>query len=178
MTLQPRCLPLLAAALVAIVSVGCASSNTDIEEGLSMTDASVDSTLNSFHAAAANADFDRYFASWSNQSVFLGTDATERWEGDQFKDFAQPYFQKGQGWSYLPRARRISMSVDGKTAWFDELLDHEKYGTCRGSGVLLRNPGATETGWTIVQYNLSIPIPNDLATEFTTRIKSRPAPAK
>ena len=137
--------------------------------------ASINSTLNSFHAAAANADFERYFATWTSQSVFLGTDATERWEGNAFKDFARPYFEKGQGWSYLPRDRHVSLSSDGNAAWFDELLENEKYGTCRGSGVLLRD---SQGGWTIVQYNLSFPIPNDLAAEVTTRVKTWKPPAK
>lgn len=35
---------------------------------------------------------------------------------------------------------------------------NEKYGECRGSGVLLREGGE----WRIAQYNLTVPIPNDL----------------
>lgn len=58
------------------------------------------------------------------------------------------------------------MSGDGATAWFDELLSNDAYGTCRGSGVLL----LTGSGWRIAQYNLSIPIPNDLAAEIVAMI--------
>lgn len=124
-------------------------------------------TLNNFHVAASRGDYEAYFANWSDKSVFLGTDATERWEGKQFKDFAKPYFDKGQGWTYLPRDRHFSVSPDGNTMWFDELLDNEKYGQCRGSGVLLRSG----SGWTIAQYNLSFPIPNDLAADVTATVK-------
>src|SRR5262245_51233769 len=49
-------------------------------------------TLDRFHEAAAKADFNAYFAAWTDDSVFLGTDATERWVGQQFKDFAKPIF--------------------------------------------------------------------------------------
>jgi len=138
---------------------------------------SINSTLNNFHVAASRADFDGYFATWSDQSVFLGTDATERWEGKQFKDFAKPYFEKGQGWTYLPRDRHISTSKDGNIAWFDELLDNDKYGECRGSGVLLRGTEGTG-GWVIVQYNLSFPIPNDIAGDVTAKIKAAKAGRK
>ncbi len=51
-------------------------------------------------------------------------------------------------------------------AWFDEALDTPNMGPCRGSGVLVR---AGDT-WRIAQYNLSVPIPNDLVDEFTKRI--------
>ncbi len=39
-------------------------------------------------------------------------------------------------------------------------------GACRGSGVLVLSGGA----WKIAQYNLSIPIPNDLADGVTKQI--------
>lgn len=151
-------------AMAAGVMVGCAGHARVEKEPARVT---VDQTLNAFHAAAANADYAGYFANWTGESVFLGTDATERWEGDAFKAFARPYFERGQGWTYLPRKRNVSVSEDGRTAWFDELLENEKYGECRGSGVLLRRGER----WVIVQYNLSFPIPNDLAGETTGRIR-------
>ena len=42
----------------------------------------------------------------------------------------------------------------------------KSYGTCRGTGVLK----LTADGWRIVQYSLSIPIPNELAGDITARI--------
>ena len=49
----------------------------------------------------------------------------------------------------------MSFTPDGRTAYFDELLDNEDLGEMRGSGVLVREDGA----WKVAQYNLSIPIP-------------------
>ena len=49
----------------------------------------IQEVLNDFHEAAAAADFGRYFKHWTAASVFLGTDATERWVGDEFKEFAR-----------------------------------------------------------------------------------------
>ena len=51
-------------------------------------------------------------------------------------------------------------------AWFDEALDTPNMGPCRGSGVLVRGGDA----WKIAQYNLSIPIPNDLADGIVKQI--------
>lgn len=122
--------------------------------------------LDDFHKAAANADFDGYFDLFSKDGVFIGTDASERWTVDTFKEFVKPYFSQGKGWTYVPRDRTIV--VHGDVAWFDELLDNEAYGECRGSGVLVKENGA----WKIAQYNLHFPIPNDLAKEITKMIKA------
>ena len=48
--------------------------------------------LDDFHRAAAEADFERYTALMSDDIVFLGTDASERWQGADFPAFARPYF--------------------------------------------------------------------------------------
>lgn len=118
-----------------------------------------DRVLDDFHDAAAKADFDRYFSHWTDESVFLGTDATERWTGGEFREFARPHFEKGRGWTYRPHDRRITYAPGGEQAFFDELLDNDKLGLCRGSGVL----GRVDGRWKVLQYNLSIPIPNDMA---------------
>lgn len=126
----------------------------------------VDAVLDDFHDAASKADFDRYFSHWTDTSVFLGTDDWERWVGGQFRDFARPHFVNGTGWSYTPRDRRVSLSADGSVAWFDERLSNAKLGTCRGSGVLAKVGGE----WKVMQYNLSVPIPNELVEDVARRI--------
>jgi hypothetical protein len=124
--------------------------------------------LDDFHDAAAKADFNRYFSHWTDQSVFLGTDATERWTGTEFRDFARPHFESGRGWTYHPKDRTITTITDD-TAFFDELLTHAHYGTCRGSGILHKQ----NAQWRILQYNLSIPIPTDKAKEVVRLIQSK-----
>jgi hypothetical protein len=124
--------------------------------------------LNTLHQAASDADSDVYFDLFAEDAVFMGTDATERWSVAEFKAFAEPYFSQGRGWTYTMKDRNIFLSDDGSTAWFDELLWNDNYGTCRGTGVLQH----TDDGWKLVQYNLTIPIPNDLARDFTDQIKS------
>ena len=56
-------------------------------------------------------------------------------------------------------------------AWFDEELDTPNLGPARGSGVLLRQNGI----WKIAQYNLSIPIPNTLASEVVKLVAGKKA---
>ncbi|MEP6767314.1 MAG: nuclear transport factor 2 family protein [Acidobacteriota bacterium] len=128
---------------------------------------SVAKVLDDWHAAAADADEARYFSHLTPEAVFLGTDGTERWTASEFRRFAHPYFAKGKAWSFKPHARHVAFSPDGAVAWFDEALETPNLGPARGSGVLLRSGGE----WKIAQYNLSIPIPNDLTKDFKARIE-------
>jgi len=127
----------------------------------------VEMTLNRFHASASAADGGAYFSLFAPEGVFIGTDAGERWTVEEFKAFAAPYFSKGLGWTYVPRNRHVQLSPQGDVAWFDEILDSQSYGVCRGSGVL-RKVG---TQWLICQYHLTIPIPNDLAKAVVKLIR-------
>jgi len=113
------------------------------------------SALDDFHDAAAKADEDRYFSHFAPGGVFLGTDATERWEVAAFRAYAHPYFAKGKAWSF--RASRRVVTVRGDLAWFDEDLVTQNLGPARGSGVLSLRNGK----WLIDQYVLSITVPND-----------------
>ena len=125
----------------------------------------VGQVLDDFHKAASDADEARYFGHMAEDAVFIGTDATERWDRKTFRQYAHPHFAAGKGWTYTPRDRHID--IHGDVAWFDELLDNTKYGECRGTGVL-RKIGGT---WKIVQYSLSIPIPNAVAGEVVKTIR-------
>jgi hypothetical protein len=138
--------------------------------------ASIDSTLNAFHDAASRADGRRYFSLFSDDAVYIGTDASERWTLKQFRAFAEPYFNKGTGWTYKPRSRHIAIAdvACRCVAWFDELLDSESYGTSRGTGALVLKNGS----WKISQYALTFPIPNDLAKGMTNEIKAFEAKKK
>ncbi|HJW09854.1 MAG TPA: nuclear transport factor 2 family protein [Holophagaceae bacterium] len=118
--------------------------------------------LDDWHAAAAQADEARYFGHMAEDAVFLGTDATERWSKAAFYAYAHPYFAKGKAWTFRSARRAISVSADGRMAWFDEDLETANMGPCRGSGVLAKRHGR----WLIVQYNLSVPIPNERMKEI------------
>lgn len=138
--------------------------------------ASIESTLNQLHDAASKADGRRYFSLFTADAIYIGTDASERWTLKQFRAFAEPYFNKGTGWTYKPRSRHVVIAdVPCRcVAWFDELLDSESYGTSRGTGVLVKQHGS----WKIAQYALTFPIPNDLAKGMTAEIRSFEAKQK
>ena len=119
--------------------------------------------------ASSTADGDALFRLFTENATYLGTDVTERWSVEAFEAFARPYFAQGRGWTYTPRERNLTLSPHPCrcVVWFDEVLDNAAYGTARGTGVLV----LTEEGWRIGQYALTFPIPNDLARDFTARIR-------
>lgn len=131
-------------------------------------DEAVAAVLDAFHDAASEADGDRYFALFAEDGVFLGTDATERWTVEQFKAYALPFFEQGRGWTYSPTERHVYVSDDGTTAWFDERLSNASLGDTRGTGVLVLRDG----DWKVAQYNLTIPVPNELASDLVARIRA------
>ena len=122
--------------------------------------AAVAALLDRLHAAAARADETAYFACFAADAVFLGTDATERWDVAAFRAYARPHFAKGTGWTYVPEERHVEIGAGGEIAWFDETLRNAKYGLCRGTG------GATtdDAGWRVAQSGLAFLVPNERAT--------------
>lgn len=116
----------------------------------------IDRVLESFHAAAARADETALFACLTEDAVFLGTDATERWPGAEFRRYVTDRFRAGRGWTMT--ATRRDVTVRGDVAWFDEDLSHLRYGALRGSGVLVRG---ADGAWRIAHYNLTFTIPNE-----------------
>lgn len=152
--------------LAAVLALVAARARAQSSEGLFASGA-IGGVLDAWHAAAAAADEEKYFSYFTPDAVYLGTDGSERWTRDQFRQWAHPYFAKGKAWSFRSVSRWITFAPDRTVAWFDEALETPNLGPCRGSGVLV----ATDKGWKIAQYNLSIPIPNDLADDFKKRIE-------
>jgi len=121
----------------------------------------INHVLDAWHKAAAEANFEAYFGLMTADAVFLGTDATENWQNQEFKDFSKPYFDKGKAWSFTAVERNIYLSENTDLAWFDELLDTQMK-LCRGSGVLQKIDG----DWKIAHYVLSIAVPNENVSEL------------
>jgi ketosteroid isomerase-like protein len=112
--------------------------------------------LDSFNIAAAKADYKTYFDFYTEDAIFTGTDATERWDKKAFMAWAKPFFDRGKAWSFTAIDRHIYFDPDGKLAWFDELLNTQMK-ICRGSGVVIKDGDA----WKVKQYILSTTVPND-----------------
>lgn len=126
----------------------------------------IDKVIDQFHQAAAQANLNAYFELLSDNAVFLGTAPDERWTKKQFKAYVAPFFAKGRGWTYKSIERNISKIGNTGSVFFDEVLVNESYGTCRGSGIMVK----TDKGWKIAQYNLSIPVPNDITDDVVKQI--------
>ncbi len=133
----------------------------------------INAMLDSFNRAAAGADFNSYFNFYTEDAIFTGTDATERWDKPAFMAWAKPIFQKGRAWDFTALKRHIYFDSTGRLAWFDELLNTQMK-ICRGSGVLVKqnNPSTGAQEWKVQQYILSTTIPNDLMDSVIS-IKAR-----
>ena len=150
-------------ALVAALALSTAPLETPEEEAAAVIDA--------LHAAASSADGAAYFALFAPDARFIGTDATERWTLAEFRAYAEPYFARGQGWTYTPVERTVTLAPIQCMciAWFDEVLASQSYGVTRGSGVLRK----TRAGWKIEQYVLSFAVPNDRARAVVEAIQAQ-----
>lgn len=120
----------------------------------------INNILDNWHKDASNTNFENYFNAMAEESVFIGTDATENWNKKEFIAFAKPYFDKGKAWNFTSLERNVYFSENGKTAWFDELLNTQMK-ICRGSGTLIKE----NNQWKIKHYVLSMTIPNENSSE-------------
>ncbi|MCU0237144.1 MAG: nuclear transport factor 2 family protein [Acidobacteria bacterium] len=145
-TFTAFCLATLATLLAGAGTDAGAAARSEIERFLS-----------AWHHAAAVADAEAYFGALAPGAIFLGTDIRERWTREELQEWAAPYFRRASAWVFTASRRRVYLSADGGTAWFDEDLHSASYWPCRGSGVLEKVAGR----WLIRQYNLALTIPNE-----------------
>ncbi|WP_292050738.1 MULTISPECIES: nuclear transport factor 2 family protein [unclassified Brevundimonas] len=132
--------------------------------------AGADAVLDRFHQAAARADGEAYFSLFTPSGRFVGTDAAEQWSVEEFRAYAEPYFSRRRGWTYIPQEREVRLSPVACqcVATFDEVLSNDSYGLVRGSGTLIRGGD----GWKIEHYVLSFTVPNDKARAVVAVIKA------
>ena len=116
--------------------------------------------LDAWHRAAAVADEDGYFAHFTADAVFLGTDGSERRSVPELREFAHPLFARGEVWALQATRRSVVVAESGEIAWFDEDLATADQGTARGSGVAKRQGER----WKIAHYNLTRTEPKERVT--------------
>lgn len=124
-------------------------------ETIAREEVAVAAVLDDWHAAAAASDEDRYFGHFTDDGIFMGTDATERWDAPSFRVYAHRPFSEGRGWRM--RSVRRAIRIVGEVAYFDEDLETVNLGPARGTGVMLRQDGR----WRIAHYSLTITVPNE-----------------
>jgi len=147
--------------LISVLSV-CTTAFVTYDAPVNFADEkkAIDTLLDNWHVAAANGDYSGYFGKIADEGRYIGTDAGENWDKKAFSTFSKPYFDKGKAWDFKPLERNIYFSKDGKTAWFDELLDTWMK-VCRGSGVLEK----VGKEWKIKHYVLSMTVPNEVTQQ-------------
>lgn len=150
---------------VGLILIGCKS--TQPKKAIDVK-SEINVVLNDWHKAAAKANFDAYFNVLTEDAIYIGTDATENWNKQDFIKFAKPYFDRGRAWNFTALERNIYASADGKMVWFDELLNTQMK-ICRGSGVMILDENGK---WKIKHYVLSMTIPND-NTDEVVKVKSQ-----
>ncbi|MEM6719283.1 MAG: nuclear transport factor 2 family protein [Bacteroidota bacterium] len=152
---------ILFVALLVCISCNTEKARQKVDEfRAAQSKTAINTVLDAWHKAAADAKFDAYFSKMTADAIFIGTDAVENWQNQEFKEFSKPYFDKGKAWSFTALERNVFVSEYGDIAWFDELLDTQME-LCRGSGVV-KKVGDT---WKIAHYVLSIAVPNDNVKE-------------
>lgn len=133
-------------------------------------EAEVVAVLDALEAASSSGDGDAYFALFTPEARFVGTDGTEHWDMPAFRAFAQRYFDRdGPAWSFPATERFITiLPIECRcVALFEEKLNSAHYGESRGSGALRR----TADGWKIEQYVLSFAVPNDRSDAVVAAIQ-------
>ncbi len=143
--------------LLLLIATSC-NTSSDNNQNQANDHTQIVETLDQFNEAAANADFKRYFDFYTEDAIFIGTDATENWNKKQFMEWSKPRFDKKKTWHFKSIDRHIYFDKTGSLAWFDELLD-TRMKICRGSGVLIKQ----DKNWKVQQYVLSMTIPNSLS---------------
>jgi hypothetical protein len=133
---------------------------TSTDEHIDKEKERINATLDAWHKAAAEVNYNSYFDLMTEDAIFIGTDATENWNKTAFKVWAKPFFDRGKAWNFVALERHIYFDKTIKVAWFDELL-RTQMKICRGSGVLVK----IGKEWKIKQYVLSMTIPNDNVSE-------------
>jgi len=124
--------------------------------------AAIDLLVDDWHHAAAVADEDAFFGAMTEDAIYIGTDATERWLRDGLREWAKFAFDRESAWAFKASDRMVYFDTDQRTAWWEESLE-TWMGPCRGSGVAVR---AADGQWRIKHYHLSVTIDNDKIEDF------------
>lgn len=117
--------------------------------------------IDQWHQAASDANLELYFDMMSENAIYIGTDAGERWTKKEFYEYCEPRFLSKKTWNFKAYKRQIYFSKNQETIWFDELLK-TRMGICRGSGVIEKINGELK----ISHYHLSVTIKNEKMKQF------------
>ena len=160
---------LSAALIVLATSVACTSA-PEATEPAAVPDETFRARVNAFvdewHQDAAHAR-PAFFDKIAADGIYIGTDKTERWTREAFREWAKPAFARPTAWAFTPLHRNIRFTPDRQLIWFDEQVC-SSMGILQATGVVRPTPASFE----IVHYQLSIAVPNDVIPQVTGAIKA------
>jgi hypothetical protein len=158
-----------ALALFVALSAACSSAPAPGQQPSVSGDkfrARVNAFVDEWHQDAAQAR-PAFFDKIAADGIYIGSDKTERWTKEAFREWARPAFARPTAWALTPLHRNISFTPDRQIVWFDEQV-RSSMGILQASGVV--RPIAK--GFEIVHYQLSIAVPNDVVPQVTGAIKA------
>jgi len=157
-------------ALLALLGASCANSEQAPARRPAPSDADVTSRVNAFvdawHQDAAHAR-PAFFDKIASDGIYIGTDKTERWTREAFREWAKPAFARPVAWAFTPLHRNVRVSPDRTFVWFDQQV-RSSMGILQATGVM--RPAADS--FEMVHYQLSIAVPNEIIPEVTGAIKA------
>jgi hypothetical protein len=151
---------LLLAVLIGLAA-GCQQRPSDAE-----FTAQVNGFVDAWHDDAAHAR-PAFFDKIASDGIYIGTDKTERWAREAFREWAKPAFARPVAWAFTPLHRNVQFSPDRRFIWFDEQV-RSSMGVLQASGVMR----PTASSFEMVHYQLSIAVPNDVIPQVTGAIKA------
>ena len=128
--------------------------------------ARVNAFVEAWHQDAAHAR-PAFFDKIASDGIYIGTDKTERWTREAFREWAKPAFARPVAWAFTPLHRNVRFSPDRTFVWFDEQV-RSSMGILQASGVIRPVAASFE----IVHYQLSIAVPNEVIPQVTGTIKA------
>jgi hypothetical protein len=158
-------LRLVVLALV-VLPAGCARTIADPPETDAVFTARVNAFVDAWHDDAAHAR-PAFFDKIASDGIYIGTDQSERWTREAFREWAKPAFARPVAWAFTPLHRNVLFSPDRSFVWFDEQV-RSSMGVLQASGVVR----PTVVGFELVHYQLSIAVPNDVIPQVTATIKA------
>ena len=69
--------------LLAITLMSCSATKNNLATK-EQDEAKISTILNAWHKAAAEANFETYFSHFTSDAIFIGTDASEIWNKQEF----------------------------------------------------------------------------------------------
>jgi hypothetical protein len=149
-----------------VLPAGCAKTMADPPVSDAMFTARVNAFVDAWHDDAAHAR-PAFFDKIASDGVYIGTDKSERWTREAFREWARPAFARPVAWAFTRLHRNVQFSPDRRFIWFDEQV-RSSMGILQASGVIRPAAGSFE----MVHYQLSIAVPNDVMPQVTTTIKA------